>query len=138
MRTTFRASLAALTFVFVAPAALGQGMGTAPLPDGKGKQIVQTVCSTCHATQLINQSSGYTREQWKELTGYMIDLSKSPAQDEILDYLATTFPPSDARTPAKQMPGNFKVTFKEWVMPQLGQRTRDPIQAADGSIRKRA
>ena len=32
------------------------------------------------------------------------------------------------------MPGKSQVTFKEWVMPQLGQRTRDPIQAADGSI----
>ncbi len=32
------------------------------------------------------------------------------------------------------MSGNYDVKFTEWVMPQLGQRTRDPIQHADGSI----
>ena len=108
--------------------------GPPPLPDGKGKQLVEGMCASCHALQLIQNSSGYTREHWKELVGYMIDLSGSPAQqNEILDYLATNFPPNNRRTP-KPVPGNFQVTFKEWVMPQLGQRTRDPIQAADGSI----
>ena len=64
----------------------------------------------------------------------MIDLSGNPEQqNEILDYLATNFPPNKRRAP-KLVPGNFQVTFKEWVMPQLGQRTRDPMQAADGSI----
>jgi virginiamycin B lyase len=32
------------------------------------------------------------------------------------------------------MPGSYKIAFKEIVATQLGQRTRDPIQAADGSI----
>src|SRR6185503_14261599 len=63
-----------------------------------------------------------------------IDLSGSPEQqNEILDYLTANFPPNTQRAP-RLMPGNFDVTFKEWVMPQLGQRTRDPIQHEDGSI----
>ena len=81
---------------------------------------------------MITSSSGYTRDHWKELIGNMIDLSGSPEQqNEILDYLATNFPPNNRRAP-KLVPGKCQVTFKEWVMPQLGQRTRDPIQAADG------
>ena len=54
-------------------------------------------------------------------------------QNEIIDYLATNFPPNKRRKPTL-VSGNFEVTFNEWVMPQLGQRTRDPMQHADGSI----
>ena len=136
MPRTFLASLIATAFLLIAlPAeAQEQAKGPPPLPDGKGKQLVEGICSTCHALQLISNSSGYTREHWKELIGYMIDLSGSPAQQtEIIEYLTASFPPNNRRA-AKQVPGNLKIAFKEWVMPQLGQRSRDPIQAADGSI----
>lgn len=130
-----RTLLAAATVFAIAPLAQAQQpKGPPALPDGKGQQLVSAVCSGCHQTALINASSGYTRDQWKELTSYMIDLSRTPEQqNEILDYLAGHFPPNDRRKP-RQMPGNMDVTFKEWVMPQLGQRTRDPIQHEDGSI----
>ena len=136
MLKTCSASLAAAAFVLIAFAteAQSQTKGPPPLPDGKGKQLVEGVCASCHALQLIQNSSGYTREHWRELIGYMIDLSGSPAQQsEIADYLATNFPPNNRRA-AKLVPGKFQVTFKDWVMPQLGQRTRDPVLAADGSI----
>lgn len=129
------ATLAAAAFALLPFAAAAQ---TQPkpsgMPEGKGKQLVEGICSSCHALSLIQNSSGYTRDHWKELTGYMVDLSGSPAQqNEILDYLATNFPPNNKRTP-KIVPGTMQVTFKEWTVPQLGQRTRDPIQAPDGSI----
>ena len=136
MRTSLTASLVAAAFAFAPLAVSAQGApkGPPPLPEGAGKPLVEGMCAGCHALQLIQASSGYTRDQWRELTGYMVDMSKSPAQqNEVLDYLAKNFPPNNAR-PAKQVPGNFQITFKDWVMPQLGQRTRDPIQAADGSI----
>ncbi len=128
--------LAAAAFAFTALSAYAQEQPAKvlPLPDGKAKQLVQGVCGACHATNLIFTSSGYSREHWKELTGYMIDLGKTPeVQNEILDYLATNFPPNNKRTP-KLVAGDMQVAFKEWTVPQLGQRTRDPIQAADGSI----
>jgi virginiamycin B lyase len=104
------------------------------LPDGKAKPMVEGICATCHAIQLIPSSSGYTREHWQELVATMIDLSgNKEQQNEIIDYLATNFPPNKRRAPTPAA-GNFQVTFKEWVMPQLGQRTRDPMQAADGTI----
>ena len=134
MPRTFSASLIAAAFLLIPASASAQGKPPPPLPEGKGRQLVEGMCASCHALQLIHNSSGYTREHWRELVGYMMDLSKSPEQQaEVIDYLTTNFPPNNRR-PAKPVPGNFQVTFKEWTMPQLGQRSRDPIQAADGSI----
>ena len=117
-------------------AAHAQMQGKPSMPEGRGKQLVEALCSSCHALQLINNSSGYTREQWRELTSYMVNMSGSPAQmNEVLDYLATHFPAGDTnRRAAKVVPGKLQLTWKEYPMTKLGQRTRDPIQAADGSI----
>ena len=121
----------ALTSFAVQAQAQAPGAG---LPDGPGKEMVQGACTGCHQTSEILRSSGYTREGWKELTSTMIDLSASPAErDQLVEYLATHFPPNNKRKP-KLMPGEAHVTFKEWVTPTLGQRSRDPVQAADGMI----
>ena len=107
-----------------------------PMPEGTGKPLVEALCASCHALQLIHASSGYTRESWRELTGYMVNMSGSAAQmNEVLDYLEKHFPPGDTgRRPAKIVSGKSQIAWKEYAMPKLGQRTRDPIQAVDGSI----
>lgn len=103
------------------------------LPDGAGKQMVEGVCTGCHKTNLILGSSGYTREGWQELILTMIDVSKSPDFETISTYLSTHFPARTHRQPTL-VPGDVSITFREWKVPTLGQRSRDPIQAADGSI----
>lgn len=104
------------------------------LPDGEAKDMVEGVCTACHNTNQITRSSGYTAEHWQELTATMIDLSASPEdRDQIVGYLATHFPPNDKREPTL-VPGKARVTFHEWMVPTLGQRSRDPIEAADGTI----
>jgi len=110
--------------------ALGQ---PAQLPEGDGKQLVQGVCAACHGTNLITRSSGYTLEGWRELMQTMMNISGTPAGDTISKYLATHFP---ARTHLKPtlVPGEASITFREWKVPTLGQRSRDPVQAPDGSI----
>jgi virginiamycin B lyase len=129
--TAFFAAAVCALIPFAAKAQQGQ---KAALPDGEGKAMVEAVCTACHQTNMITQSAGYTREGWKELTATMIDLGRDPpTQAAITGYLAEHFPPNTKRA-AKIVPGPIDVTFKEWVMPTLGQRTRDPIQAADGSI----
>ena len=108
------------------------------LPDGEGKALVESLCTACHPTNQITRSSGYTLAGWKELTGTMIDLSSSPEnQDKLIHYLATHFPPNTARAPTL-MPGDTQIAFKEWQVPTLGQRSRDPIQAATGHLVGRA
>lgn len=134
MPRTIASYLISAAFAVIPLTAVAQGQKPPAMPDGKGKQLVEAMCSACHALNLIQNSSGYTRDQWKELTSYMVDMSGSPAQqNEVLDYLTKSFPPENPRQ-AKQVPGSYKIAFKEIVTTQLGQRTRDPIQAADGSI----
>jgi virginiamycin B lyase len=104
------------------------------LPEGEAKVLVEGLCTMCHQTNMITASMGYTRDGWKELTGTMLDLSGNPdMRDKLIDYLATNFPPNTRRAPTL-VSGPVQITLKEWVMPQLGQRSRDPIQAEDGSI----
>jgi virginiamycin B lyase len=105
------------------------------LAEGTGKQLVEGICTGCHQTNMITQSMGYSRDGWTQLIGTMIDLKTVPDQQAaITAYLAEHYPPKYNTRQAKIVPGPFEITFKEWVMPTLGQRARDPIQAADGSI----
>ena len=104
------------------------------LKPGAGKDTVEAVCTACHRTNMITRASGYSREHWRELTATMIDLSgDAETQGGILDYLAAHYPPNTKRAP-KLVAGPVKIAFREWVTPTLGQRSRDPIQAADGRI----
>jgi virginiamycin B lyase len=106
----------------------------AGLPDGAGRELVEGVCTACHGTNQITRSSGYSQAGWTELIGTMIDLSGSPQDREtITRYLADNFPPN-TRRPARLVPGDARIAFTEWQAPTLGQRARDPIEAADGSI----
>jgi virginiamycin B lyase len=125
--------IAATVFVLVPLAAQAQSQAPA-LPQGAGKDLVEAACNACHRTNVITASMGYTRDGWKELIGTMMDLSPNPQeQAAITQYLATHFPPNTRRA-AKLIPGDAEITFTEWQTPTLGQRSRDPIQAADGSI----
>ena len=109
--------------------------GPPALPEGPGKDLVQGICTACHQTREIERSMGYTKEGWRELTSTMIDLSKTPEQQEqVLSYLAAHFPAGKNPRPAKQVDGDVQITFREWAMPSLGQRSRDPVQAPDGKI----
>jgi virginiamycin B lyase len=63
----------------------------------------------------------------------MINLSGTPAQDTITQYLAKHFPANDQLKPTL-VRGEASITFREWKVPRLGQRARDPVQTADGMI----
>lgn len=124
-------SIGALLCVLLPLGAQAQGP---ELPEGDGRELVAGVCTGCHQINQIKRSAGYTSRGWKELTGTMIDLSASPTeQEKIITYLAAHFPPNAKRAPTL-MPGDAQISFKEWVVPTLGQRARDPVEAADGSI----
>jgi len=34
-------------------------------PDGAGKRLVESICTSCHRDDRITRSSGYTLEGWK-------------------------------------------------------------------------
>src|ERR1051325_2087729 len=85
-----------------------QGRGRAPvdLPDGPGKEIVQSVCSQCHGLNMITYD-GYSRAEWPKVFGTMVDLPKAQA-DIVADYLAKNFP-DKPKLPAVVIPGPTKV-----------------------------
>ncbi len=106
----------------------------AELPDGEGSDLVEAICTGCHQINQILGSSGYTAEGWQALTATMIDLSGGlHEQQQIVAYLTAHFPPNDRRAPTL-VSGSAEIEFTEWVAPTLGQRSRDPVEAADGSI----
>jgi virginiamycin B lyase len=119
----------AISFFMGTVGALGQ---KTPLPEGEGKALVQGSCTACHETNQITRSAGYTREGWRELIATMMNLPGTPA-DTITKYLAAHFPPKPDLKP-KLLSGDTSITMREWTVPTLGQRARDPVQAPDGSI----
>ncbi len=125
--------ISAVFFSFIPITAHSQSPASS-LPEGEGKPLVETVCTSCHRTNMITRSSGYTSAGWKELTNTMIDLSDNPQmQGEIIEYLAAHYPPNPWRAPTL-VPGEVQISFKEWIVPTLGQRSRDPVEAKDGTI----
>jgi virginiamycin B lyase len=127
-------SLAGAFLGVLVPVAAQAQSQASELPDGAGKEVVEAVCTACHQTNQITRSSGYTQDGWQELIGTMVDLSGSPKErDTIVQYLAAHFPPNDRRTP-QLMPGDAEIAFKEWQVPTLGQRSRDPVEAEGGAI----
>lgn len=130
-------SISVFTGVFLfclAPNAAQGQSAASPFPDGAGKELVESTCTACHRANQITFSSGYSREDWKALTATMIDLSANPkSQETILSYLAKHYPPNTKRA-STLIAGEFEIEFKQWQVPTLGQRSRDPVEAADGSI----
>tara|TARA_R110002153_G_scaffold38643_1_gene112048 strand:- start:30113 stop:31387 length:1275 start_codon:yes stop_codon:yes gene_type:complete len=99
----------------------------------QGKELLQQQCTLCHQLNRITGSSGYTDKGWQELISAMTDLSSHPDRELLTAYLAAHFPPNLKHSPTL-ISGSASISFKEWVVPSLGQRSRDPIQASDGTI----
>lgn len=130
---TLFAAATLISTVALSQQARGQRGGPpVQLPDGAGKDVVETTCGTCHGLNLIATSWGYTREGWKDLFGSMVTLPKDKA-DAAAGYLATHFPVKPAPE-AVVIPGPVHVSIKEWVVPSLGSRPHDPLAASDGSL----
>jgi virginiamycin B lyase len=110
----------------------GGGRGQVALPDGAGKEIVSASCGSCHGLNMITGAAGYSQDARRDLIGTMIELPQAQAATAT-QYLATHFPPRPGRAPVL-VPGDVTVTFREWTVPTLGQRSRDPLQTKDGTI----
>ncbi|WOJ93832.1 cytochrome C [Congregibacter variabilis] len=121
------AAKALLVLFFVLPV---QGQD---LPEGDGKDLVSKLCVSCHSISRIVNSAGFdSAEQWRMLINSMIELA-DPQAETISQYLAANFPAKQERKPTL-ISGPVKITIEEWIAPTLGQRSRDPVEATDGSI----
>ncbi len=79
-----------LVFFAIAPGASAQSQ----LPEGPNQKLVELVCSKCHTTDRI-ASKRMSKAEWKEEVTEMLqeeDDVTEAEKDEIIDYLARTFP----------------------------------------------
>jgi virginiamycin B lyase len=133
-----------LPFVFLAGLLMGfpargqnalQGRVANQLPEGEGKEIVQTACAACHSLGNIT-NSGHSPEEWKTTVAMMLNAGANVPADKVetvTNYLIKNFPEKPA-PPAVIVPGNVDVSFQEWKLPTPGSRPHDPLAAPDGSI----
>ena len=104
-----------------------------PLPFGAGRELVMNVCSSCHSTTLISRAAGYnTAAEWRRVFSTMVELNDAQA-GTIAAYLAQHFPEDTSRRP-NLIAGDTQIEIFDWTVPTLGQRSRDPVEASDGSI----
>jgi virginiamycin B lyase len=106
---TSRASAPVLVLLsslgFSAALAAQQNQNQQPLPEGEGRELVESVCTRCHGMNQIRGSVGYDAAGWRDLMSTMVELPSAQAT-RAAEYLATHFP----------------------------ERSRDPAEAPDGSI----
>ena len=98
-----------LIFKWVGPACLlislpvwGQSTGpvraAVQLPDGDGKEIVQTACAACHSLGNIT-NSGHSPEEWKTTVAMMLNAGANVPADKVevvTNYLIRNFPEKTA------------------------------------------
>ena len=68
----------------------------ASLPEGNGKDLVQSICQGCHDLSPIFTSGGFSRRDWEQVVVAMISMGAAIKPEEekiIVDYLAASFPP---------------------------------------------
>lgn len=124
------ASLSALACMPVS--SYGQN-GADPFPDGPGKDLVLSNCSSCHSPATITRAAGFSSaDEWRRVFSTMIALPDAQA-NTIANYLAEHFPEDTSRRPTL-IAGDTNIEIIEWTVPTLGQRSRDPIESPDGAI----
>ncbi len=103
------------------------------LPPGEGETLVREHCSSCHRPEILERAQGYdTTAEWRHLMASMVELD-APRASIIARYLSQHFRSKPELYPTL-LPGPVEIEIDEWMVPTLGQRSRDPIEAPDGAI----
>jgi cytochrome c5 len=66
------------------------------LPDGKGKDLLQMICTDCHGLDVITAQRA-TKDGWASIVDSMVSRGASGTKeqlDTIVDYLAKNFAPA--------------------------------------------
>ena len=92
--------IAAIAVSVAAAASIATLALAQPLPNGNGKEVVETVCGGCHDLSPITESVGFSREDWDMVVQSMIAMGATikPEQVSVITtYLAQNFPPKPKR-----------------------------------------
>ncbi len=109
--------------------------GQATLPEGAGKEILQSACANCHEIGRVLRA-GYSAEDWRTVLHMMKNVGAQLSDDEFATlsaYLAENFP-EKTKPQGAVLAGPAQATFREWTLPTPGSRPHDPLAALDGTI----
>jgi competence protein ComEA len=70
------------------------------LPAGKGKDLVENICGSCHGLDVVVAQHA-TKDGWASIVDYMVQRGATGTPEEmmtIVDYLAKNFPAAPAKT----------------------------------------
>jgi competence ComEA-like helix-hairpin-helix protein len=70
------------------------------LPPGKGKDLVENTCGSCHGLDVVVAQHA-SRDGWASIVDYMVSRGATGTPEEIttiVDYLAKNFPAAAAKT----------------------------------------
>jgi virginiamycin B lyase len=105
------------------------------LPEGAGREIVQSKCAGCHELGRVLRS-GYSAQDWRTVVHMMNNVGAQVPDEQLpilVKYLAENFP-EKPRPQGPVIAGPTQVVFKEWVLPIPGSRPHDPLATLDESI----
>ena len=121
-RRSVRVGLSVAMMVLMLAGLVIGGIQTAQaqdLPEGKGKDIVENVCSQCHGLKQVTDSAR-TSDEWKDLVNEMIGNGAQLDDEQIpivIDYLAKSFPKGSKvnvnKAAAQEISDSLKVTADE-------------------------
>ena len=109
--------------------------GQTTLPEGAGKEILQSVCAGCHEIGRVLRA-GYSAQDWRTVLHMMRNVGAQLPDDQmatLATYLAKNFP-EKAKPQGAIVPGPAQVNFREWALPTPGSRPHDPLASLDGTI----
>jgi mono/diheme cytochrome c family protein len=123
-----------LLLAILAPAiALGQA-ASSPLPEGAHRETVQRACSSCHSVQMFT-ARRMSREEWGTTVSNMIGKGAKISDDDfdqIVSYLAATFPPNSQANAVAQT----KVARKPSMIDQAGSNDKQVIDENAATLGK--
>jgi mono/diheme cytochrome c family protein len=69
-------------------------LGAQSLPEGKGKDLVESYCGSCHGLDSVTSQKA-SKEVWESIVNYMVSRGMVASNEEIttiIEYLAKAFP----------------------------------------------
>ena len=92
--------------LLAAPAVSQSASSNDDLPDGEGKKILETRCTSCHELSEVTKFRGYyNRSQWRDIIATMVEYGadlKKPEIETLADYLAQHLGPPPPEAAARQ------------------------------------
>ena len=124
---------------FVAVGLLAAGLCPAvaqEFPEGPGRDLAQSICTSCHEARRFTAGPGYTPQDWSNVVSMMRNIGAPIPPErvgELTAYLAKNWP-EKPKPKAVVIPGLVQVEFKSWPVPTPGSRPHDPLATPDGMI----